>query len=300
MIPTHQTRTLFKSELLRVLDYRCSGEDGRSSQEEYATAHEIILPRAGAFLNRNAAGAHLVDPNQVLFFNRWQTYQVTHPLPGGDRSTVFILRPDVLLEVLGAARPRSEAHPDRPFSRFHATLDTRLRLAQYWLLQNIDFETAHSLQVEESLLLLLGELISDLEGQAGRPNGSAAYHSGRDGRELVERVKLVLGERYREAIRLDDIARATYASPFHLCRVFKRQTGLPIHRYLTRLRLHQSLEDLLDQPGAPLSRIALDLGFASHNHFTSAFRAEFGLTPRAFRRAASSRSLRQLRNFLEA
>ena len=51
MIPTHQTRTLFKSELLRVLDYRCSGEDGRSSQEEYATAHEIILPRAGAFLH---------------------------------------------------------------------------------------------------------------------------------------------------------------------------------------------------------------------------------------------------------
>jgi AraC-like DNA-binding protein len=117
---------------------------------------------------------------------------------------------------------------------------------------------------------------------------------------LAERVKLLLGSRFREALQLDEIARAVYASPYHLCRTFKRATGLPIHRYLTRLRLHQSLEDLLDQPGAPLARIALDLGFASHNHFTSAFRTEFGLAPSEFRRAVSSRQVRQMRNFLKA
>jgi AraC family transcriptional regulator len=298
MIPSHQTRTLFKSDLLRVIDYRCSGQDGGTPQEDYAASHEIILPRSGAYLTRSAAGEHLVDPNQALFFNRGQGYQVTHPLPGGDRSTVFLLRSDVLIELLAAAR--QEVHSERPFTRYHVILDSRLRLAQYWLLQPGESNQAEALQVEENLLMMLGELLSGLEGQAGRSNGPANSHAGQAARDLAERVKLLLGGRFQESIRLDEIARAVYTSPFHLCRSFKRATGLSIHRYLTRLRLHQALEDLLDQPDAPLSLIALDLGFASHNHFTSAFRAEFGLTPGAFRQAASSRQVRQMRNFLKA
>lgn len=303
MLPAHHTRTLFKSDLLQVIDYCCSGQDGRAPQEEYAANPEIILPRSGAYLTRSAAGEFLVDPNQALFFNQGQTYQVTHPLPGGDRSTVFLLRPDVLVE-LTPARQRTASPPERPFARNHAILDTRLRLAQYWLLPPTRIEQADTLQVEESLLLLLGELLSNLEEREGKTKSTAPVRAGRAARDLAERVKLVLGERFRESLQLGEIASAVYASPFHLCRSFKRATGLPIHRYLTRLRLNQALEDLLDKPGAPLSRIALDLGFASHNHFTSTFRAEFGLTPSEFRQAVigkrASLEARQMRNFLKA
>jgi AraC-like DNA-binding protein len=47
--------------------------------------------------------------------------------------------------------------------------------------------------------------------------------------------------------------------------------------------LREGLERLLDDP-LHISRIALDVGFASHSHFTDAFRAEYGRSPQQVRR----------------
>jgi AraC-like DNA-binding protein len=44
------------------------------------------------------------------------------------------------------------------------------------------------------------------------------------------------------------------------------------------MRLRAGLERLLDEP-VSVSTIALDSGFASHSHFTDAFRAEYGCSP---------------------
>ena len=64
----------------------------------------------------------------------------------------------------------------------------------------------------------------------------------------------------------------------HLARIFQQQTGVPVHRYLTQLRLRASLEQLADDVN-DLTAVALDLGFSSHSHFTDAFRREFGHSP---------------------
>ena len=58
----------------------------------------------------------------------------------------------------------------------------------------------------------------------------------------AEDAKALLQERFREKLHLDDVARALYVSTFHLCRLFKEETGLPIHHYLTRLRLREAVE----------------------------------------------------------
>src|SRR5205085_12504 len=50
-------------------------------------------------------------------------------------------------------------------------------------------------------------------------------------------VQTLLAANYTEPLRLDDIARAVDRSPFYLCRTFKIDTGLRMHRYLQRLRI---------------------------------------------------------------
>jgi len=45
--------------------------------------------------------------------------------------------------------------------------------------------------------------------------------------------------------------------------------------------LRMALELLRSRRG--LTEIALDLGYASHSHFTSAFRNYFGITPSRYR-----------------
>jgi AraC-like DNA-binding protein len=300
MEPEHRARTLFRRSTVRVIDYQCLMSGSTRSPEEWCAQPEIVLPRSGIYVRHDADETVVVDPNQVLFFNGGQPYQVSHPVAGGDRSTVFLLQPAVLLDMLRSLDPAVDEHPDRPFRTSHITLGTRLRMLQYWLLQSTASGPAEPLEVEEQLLLLLGEMLrSAWEGGDGRAlparNGTARDHAGQ-----VERVKLLLGERFQESLHLEQVAHAAYSSPYHLCRVFKKQTGLSIHQYLLNVRLAASLERLAERPGEPLSMVALDLGFSSHNHFTSVFHSKFGLTPSEFRQQVRSRTIRDLSKILEA
>ena len=67
---------------------------------------------------------------------------------------------------------------------------------------------------------------------------------------------------------------------------------MPLHRYLTRLRLRAALERLAGGAN-DLTALALDLGFSSHSHFADAFRREFGRTPSAVR-GDGRRTLREM------
>ena len=126
-----------------------------------------------------------------------------------------------------------------------------------------------------------------------RRNGTDTDHVDR-----AEAAKVYLASRLGERITLDDVARAVYASPFHLARVFHQRTGVPIHRYLTRLRLRASLERL-DDGANDLTELALELGFSSHSHFTDTFRREFGSPPSDLRRNNRRRTLREMSKNLE-
>jgi AraC-like DNA-binding protein len=81
-----------------------------------------------------------------------------------------------------------------------------------------------------------------------------------------------------EAVTLTDLATAVGTSPFYLTRLFRRELGIPLHQYVLRLRLAIAMERIR-QGADPLSRLAFDLGFSSHSHFSAAFRRVFGITP---------------------
>jgi len=101
-------------------------------------------------------------------------------------------------------------------------------------------------------------------------------------RHYAEDARYLLHARFREKLRLDDVARALHVSTYHLCRLFKEETGLPIHRYLNKLRLREALEPVVHGK-TDFGDLARDLGFCSHSHFTTAFRREFGISPREAR-----------------
>ena len=114
-----------------------------------------------------------------------------------------------------------------------------------------------------------------------------------DHADRTEAAKTFLAAHMSDSITLDDVANAVYSSPFNFARIFQQRTGLPVHRYLTQLRLRASLERIAD-PNADLTAIALDLGFSSHSHFTDLFHREFGKTPSGVRRRSNNRSIREM------
>lgn len=85
-------------------------------------------------------------------------------------------------------------------------------------------------------------------------------------------------------LSLDDIAAATGYSLPHIRAIFRDATGQTLARYVMRRRLSYSAFALA-HTRKPVSDIALDYGFGSHDTFSRAFRRELGESPSAFRKA---------------
>jgi AraC family transcriptional regulator len=105
-------------------------------------------------------------------------------------------------------------------------------------------------------------------------------------RDIVEMAQALLTANYDRPVHLDDIARAVDISPFHLCRAFKRVTGVHMREYITRLRLRAALGEVID-PNSSIAAIAQEHGFSSHSHFAASFRKEFQITPSELRQLAT-------------
>jgi len=94
-------------------------------------------------------------------------------------------------------------------------------------------------------------------------------------RALAEALRTALDAAPSAPHRIEKVAAELGVSRFHLSRVFTAETGISPHQYLLRVRMTQALSRL--SRGEPhLSRLALDLGFSSHSHFSMAFRRHFG------------------------
>ena len=61
--------------------------------------------------------------------------------------------------------------------------------------------------------------------------------------EIAESAKAFMAMRCAERLTIEDVSRHVHVSPFHLCRLFRKHAGLPIHRYLNRLRLRVALAE---------------------------------------------------------
>jgi hypothetical protein len=90
--------------------------------------------------------------------------------------------------------------------------------------------------------------------------------------------------RSRHIGRRRDPGIARRISRYHFIRAFKAGVGMPPHRYVLEQRVRKAAE-LIERSEQPLTRIALNLGFADRSHFSRSFHALVGLTPSQFRRA---------------
>jgi len=215
------------------------------------------------------------DSNQLVFCRPGESFRISGPIRDG--YSVLIVTPglDVLEEITCApGRPmldhplfRRRARPSGPrLQQFRTHL-------LHWASAASEIDT---LAAEESVLFLLQSAFQT-DGPRHQPRGTTV------GR-LIRRTKEFLAAEYSNSVTLRDVARAVHVSPAYLTDLFRRVEGLPVHRYLTRLRLAHALADLPDADN--LTALALGVGFSSHSHFSFAFRRAFGVTPSRFRERA--------------
>jgi len=115
----------------------------------------------------------------------------------------------------------------------------------------------------------------------------------------LARVKEAVAVQPADKWSVTRLAAIANLSPFHLCRVSRQMLGISLYDYVVQERVACSLDRILQ--GSPdLTTVALDLGFASHSHFTARFKGFFGCTPDQLRRFATTGRLAELRKIMTA
>jgi len=114
-----------------------------------------------------------------------------------------------------------------------------------------------------------------------RENTAQAY------KERILRVLVHIQQHLDETIELDDLAHIAHFSPYHFHRLFRGMVGESVMEHVRRLRLERAAHRLKfgDQP---ITRIAFEAGYETHEAFSRAFRALFEQSPSAFRDAHQS------------
>ncbi|HEV8427174.1 MAG TPA: helix-turn-helix domain-containing protein [Pyrinomonadaceae bacterium] len=90
-------------------------------------------------------------------------------------------------------------------------------------------------------------------------------------------------------LTLKALAAASYLSPFHFARLFKKLTGASPHNYLAGIRATRA-QLLLAETDLSVAEVGARVGYLSSSHFTKAFRTATGATPREFRKGLVSRN----------
>ena len=299
-VPEHlHSSTLFSSSLVTISDWRCRPTDTAFGEEEESSGQVLVFPRTGLFVERRRGRDDIVgDSTRVHFFNRHETYRVAHPVSGGDDCTSIRFDDEALIEFLRDDDP-SAGERAAPFRLASVNTTAAMALVLHRLRQDLLRQPNDTLRVEEDAAFLLSGASAMAAQHHGRTLAARRAATRNAHRELVRASRIVLAKTFREKITLSSLARSVFSSPFHLARVFRRETGTTVHAHLNRLRLRRALHEIAD--GIPdLTGLALDLGFSSHAHFTHSFTREFGQSPSLVRGRLSSAASRKPSRNLEA
>jgi len=109
-----------------------------------------------------------------------------------------------------------------------------------------------------------------------------------DGKKMkhVERLNEITSyiySNYKQSITLNDLANKEFLSVPYLSKFIKEQLGVTFTEYLNSIRLNYAIEDVINTD-LPITRIALDNGFATTFIFNKCFRENFNMTPNEYRK----------------
>jgi AraC family transcriptional regulator len=282
-------KTLFASETLQIGLVETRPRSDACGDVERQDRNAVVLPLSGVFSKHDAPGRHIIaTPSHAVLVAANTPYRIGFPGGIGDRALALRfgedLAPDQFHRHGGAAPLASNGLLPAGAMVLRNLLGARLERAP-----------ADDFEIETIGLDLLHLSLKSMRKEALPLRQTAHARRAR----ALERVKEAVAMAPSDKWSIAKLAKVANLSPFHLCHVFRQMVGTSIYDYVLHERLAHSLDAVLDR-GSDLTAIALDAGFSSHSHFTARFRAFFGCTPAALRRAATAARVCELRKIVTA
>jgi AraC family transcriptional regulator len=268
-------RVVARGDGWTVADVVCTCGPQDLPYEERHTRYTIAIVLAGSFQYRSPAGHGLMTSGSLLLGNQGDCFECGHQHGDGDRCVSFWYTPDYFESLAADAGARGNnvgfRTPCLPPLRPLSPLAARAGAAALGVARVSWEELAVSLAVRTVGLA------------AGLPSNHCVLPLNAEAR--VTRAVRTIDRHPNAAQPLGQLAREVGLSPFYFLRIFERLTGITPHQYVRRARLREAAFRLVAETEKVLD-IALDCGFGDVSNFNRAFRTEFGVSPRVFRRTS--------------
>lgn len=252
----------------RVHDIVCTCGPRDHDAEELTTANSVALVLSGTFIVRDRHGTSLLSEGSYFLASAGHCFACSHRHGEGDRCLSFRFEPELFDRIAHDAGGKPEfAHNRLPPVRSLAALTARAH---------------HAMTQPESLEEVAIELAGTAIALAGRERRASvpSPHHGR-----MSEVLRHMAAHSAAPHTIAALAGMAKLSPYHFLRSFKAVTGVTPHQWLLRARLRDAAGRLA-ATRAPVTGIALDVGFEDLSNFTRSFHVEFGASPRRYRMAA--------------
>lgn len=291
-IPDAVCRTLYAGETITITEHEMRATDG-SRPLDAGDGHRLLVTRRGsALLQRRSelGGALAAEPLQALVLEPGVAYAIEAG-DAGHAFTVFAFSGRGASSIAPAC---VAPHVADGAPALHALLDAHLLMSFHQLRRALGAVAADHARsttaVELEALSLVGGICETYRRRlTSSPRIMRQYRlRARRRGDVVERAKCTLASAPGEVHALDELSARLGVSTSQLAHVFPQATGLSPHQYLLHLRAALALGELSAGAG-DLSRLALELGFATHSHFSAAFRRCMGMPPSEARQALAAR-----------
>lgn len=281
MLQTYQEtrRRFFDHPALRIDAAAARAARNYRSPQVPTSQLQILLTLRGAFVYERGSSHSLLTANHALFI-----------APGDESRDRFVddqpldymlITPnvDAASAILGEAAAAGLAKSVRDTRICGASTRLQRAASALW---NLHERPRDEIEIEQCVV----ELMTGIVQAAGVPTPASRGRAAKGHPPLIGAVKELIGPG-REPRSLTSIAAQLDISPAYLTDHFRRHEGISIARYQRRLRLSRALLELPHTED--IAALALDLGFSSHAHFSTAFLATYGETPSTYRRRSRAR-----------
>jgi AraC family transcriptional regulator len=263
-MPHFRTSSIVRNSSLSVERVACDGVDHGGPRPERLDGDRIVIVVRGRFGYRDRGTRAACPPGAMIGVRSNEEFQIEHF--DGEGDVCLSVRGDVATDLLNGGHRVRRLDTDS-FVRL-------LERCAAWRAAEPDT----TLEIEEDLSQLCAA-------------GGASRSSDRRSDVVAESIADEVQRKFEGPLTLKQLAERAGVSVFHACRSFRRARKTTIHGYRRDLQLKSAVSLLLDTD-YPLTRIAVDTGFANQGHFTNAFRRRFGMPPSVFRRQRSWKAAR--------
>lgn len=225
---------------------------------------QVLAPRTAAFYFQGHPGLAAIRRPAVR--HRFVTIEFSAAFLGQHFGQAREHLHPLVRDILDGRQTASGMHPAQPMSgTLLSLLDSLRHCPVFQPAQGVWFQCK---ALETAALLLFQPAGGDL----------FCTRAQRAARERIEQARILLAENLAHPPSLEELARRVGCSSFYLSRQFSAATGMTLQQYLRRLRLERAAE-LLRTGRCNVTEAALEVGYSSLSHFSTAFHEHFGCCP---------------------